>query len=654
MKFRSFLLASVLFATPAFAETVIVHEGGPESADVGTRFAGAYNVQHADFYVNSSADATIANLEANIAATTSQSPAIVTMYANDLENYASAALWVSAYKTHIANVRAALPNVKIVVITPLPKTGSTSALRTAIGLLRAAERVEIDYIIDFAANPSMNDKTAPYTQFADANKYSSNIPTACTTACTLSAYTDTCSNLVTTGGTKGNDYLTKQYFCGVESVLANKYPWTVYETTVAYDASYAQVTTDPPANTLAQEDDVATSVSQTGWRITDGSVVATTFVAHTGMEKKFRTSINGLATGGAIRADALRAPGQTVSGHCHVPFGNSGFAGTNTYKSLRSSQGPGVSTSAGGPLNETSYWVPCSTKPDVLGSGITKVKKIDLVSVYYVSWNEDIDMWTTPRGFSGVFGTYMDDPQNLKWKAELNANVTWIGKGFSGWKCDSTAESHGSLANFDGTDRFTTPCPTSSPIRAVLSSAGCWDGINTRSSDGYAHTRRQVSYIGPLGCARNWYGIPEIQYQVIYSHTGDYYLWDLDSDAAATATATALAGTSVVFRRGESFHGDWQPAWDWPTFLDFHRNCIGAKETFADAYTPHQCDYSTINTSQRLLSDATAPDGGRNPQVNISNSFNGDVAGEWWDLPALTASPSNVGHRRRARLHKRN
>lgn len=655
---RLFLLLGLLTASPAFAETVIVHEGGPESADVATRFAGAYNVQHADFYVNSSAAATIANLEANIASTTSHAPAIVTMYANDIENYASAALWVAAYNTHIANVRAAVPGVQIAVITPLPKSGSTSALRTAIGLLRAEERNEIDWIIDFAANPSINDKTAPYTQIANANIYSGDILTACTTACTLSAYTNTCLNTVTTGGSKGNDYATKQYFCALESILANKYPWTVYEQPVVYSSSPVVPSTDPPFYTLAAQDDIASGFTTSTWLTTSGwSALA----IPPGSEKKFRTQLNEMKVG---RFDPMRAPGQSISGHCHTFFGNSTVTGSSTYKSLRTDQTPGNSGAAGGLLNLTGYWNPCLTVTNALGDGVTRVKKGNLMTLYYVGWRDSLTMWDRPRGFTEIFGTNMDDYDDTRDKGELGANAGWVGNGWKasntgtvGWQCTSTGESHNILANFDGTDAFTTPCPSSSSMYAIVAGRGCMDGVNLRSATGYGHTRNIVrnNSSGQLTCADNWYPMVQVIEKTNYTFaaTGDMKNVRLDSDDAAGLTATPPS----TLRNGSSYHGDWFGAWDYPTMQAWMHYCNGSKSTSTDSFTPHECDSSTIDGTNRMkggVNGDNAPDGSRTPQVVLSNNFNGDVSNEWWDLPGTSSSPTGSGHQNRLRLHKKN
>lgn len=659
---RLIALFGLLIAAPALAETIIVAEGDEMTGSAATTYSGAYDAAHADFYINSGTGWGVANLETNIAATTSRTPAWVTIFVSqDLSGAASTAAWFSALTTHIANLRAAVSGVKIAVMTLPPKTGDatyTSRRPVANGLIRAAEGVEIDRVIDFAAHPIMG----PDSAAVDANLFSSNLAVDCTTVCSLSTPASSyCYADVTMGGAKGQDYYNKQYRCAMESILAGQYPWTVYERPVVYSTSAVVPTTDPPAYTLAQPDDIPTSASTTGWTTADAATYCggasgcvPLWTSGAFMEKKFRTTMNGTWTG---RFDPVRGPFQTVWGHAHTGFGVNNVTGSSTYKTLRTDQSVGNSWAAGGLLNSTAYWVPGILQADAVGDGVTRMKKIRYVIVYYnSSWAGDTTpvAWDHPRGMSYVFGTDMDDPLDVKVKAEIAAystKVSYIGNGWIGWNCEGTAfTGRKGLTNADGTDALGA-CAAAHDIYAELNGPECWDGWNLRSANGYYHVRRAVtnsSTTKPV-CPDSWYPIAQVQEKIFYSHlsTTDYITWTCDSDAAFVA----LGGAN---RKCASFHGDWFGAWDYPTMQTWMHFCTGSKSTSTDSFTPHQCDSSAIDATNRLLDTGAAPAGGRNPQVNLSLDVNGSTASEWWDVPALTASPTGQGHKGRLRLHKKN
>lgn len=660
---RFLVLLALLTASQAFAETIVVAEGDEMTGSAATTYSGAYDAAHADFYINSGTGWGVSNLETNIAATTSQNPAWVTIFVSqDLSGAASTDAWFSALTTHIANLRAALPSVKVAVMTLPPKTGDatyTSRRPAANDLIRKAEGVEIDRVIDFAANPVVG----PDSAAVDANLFSSNIAVGCTTVCSLSTPASSyCYADVTMGGAKGQDYYNKQYRCAMESILANKYPWTVYERPIVYSTTPVVPTTDPPAYTLAQPIDIATTASTTGWTTNDAATYCggasgcvPVWTSGAFMEKKFRTTMNATHVG---RYDPVRAPFQTVAGHCHSFFGNGSVTGSSTYKTLRGNGADGVSLAAGGLLNSTAYWVPCITVANALGDGVTRVKKIKYVIVYYnASWAGDSTpvTWDIPRGFHYVFGRYMDDPLGTKFLAEIAAYSTKVnsslGTGWVGWTCEGTAfTSKKGLTNTDGSDAMGA-CPAANDLYAELNGASCWDGWNLRSSDGYYHTRPAVlnTNTSKPTCADNWYPLPQLQEKVFFSHlsTTDYLNWICDSDAAYQALGGGV-------RHCDSFHGDWLGAWDYPTMQTWMHFCNGSKSTSTDSFTPHQCDSSAISATNRLLDSGAAPTGGRNPQVNLGLDVNGSQASEWWDVPASTASPTGQGHKGRLRLHKKN
>lgn len=651
-----FLLFGLLAASPAYAETVVVAEGASESTGTAnTTYSGAYDALHSDFYINAGSGWTFADLQSNISSTSSRNPAWVTIYMpNGVTAAASAAAWFSDLTTHIASLRSAISGVKVAVMTLPPNSDATYTSRrgTINGLIRAAEGVEIDRVIDFAANPIMG----PDSAVSNGNLFSANDPVACTTSCSISlnSSASVCYNTVTTGGSKGQDYYNKQYQCAMESILAGKYPWTVYETSVVYSVSPVVPSTDPVGYTLAAVDDVPTTEPTTGWTTTDattycGSTCVPTWTSGAFMEKKFRTTMNGTWTG---RFDPIRCPFTTICGHAHTGFGVNSVTGSSTYKSLRLNQTAGQSWAAGGLLNSTAYWVPGILQPDAVGDAVTRMKKIKYAIVYYnASWAGDTTptAWVIPRGMSYVSGTNMDDPLDVHVKAEIalySARVSYANNGFIGWNCEGTAfTGKAGLTNADGSDALGA-CAASHDIYAELHGTECWDGINLRSSDGYFHMRKVVnnSNTGKPVCPDNWYQIPRLELKVFYSHlsTTDYLTWYCDSDAAFQSL-----GGSV--RHCASYHTDWFGAWDYPTMITWMTFCTGAKTTSTDSFTPHQCDSSAIDATHRLLDSGGAPVGGRNPQVNLGLDVNGSQASEWWDVPA-TSAVSTYGYRSRARL----
>lgn len=392
----------------------------------------------------------------------------------------------------------------------------------------------------------------------------------------------------------------------------------------------------PPAFSI-EPGDIPTTVSQVGWTTTVGPI------APTGAEAKFRTIINASHVG---IFDPIRLPGKEPGGHCHTFFGNRGTNKDSTYTSLRTNQSVG-STAGGGPLNLTAYWFPCVLKANALGDGVTRIKKPDYVIVYYqTDYSVVTQNVRIPRGLSYIFGVNMDDPDDTSFKAEIaaandasaaaggqkgyqyNDIVESESNGWHGWVCESTGVRSKFLANQDGSDAL-GDCPTTSHIYAQASGPGCWDGHNLASPSGYKHMRHEIREVNSGRadiCPSGWWRIPRLRLKVMFSHVGkaDYTTWRLSSDDMAT-----FAGHPT--RNGESFHTDWFGAWDYPTMLTWMRNCNGI-----EGFTGHQCDYSTISPTTRMISDAPAPDGSRNPQVVLNNNFTGALASDWFDLPATS------------------
>lgn len=666
MKLLARILAALalLIAAPTLAEPIVVHVGDSNAVNSTGYYVHAYDTAHADFYVVQGTGWGVDQAQTNIASIlncngscSGTGPAFVTVAlgTNDAGSgaYADAAAWITDLYSLFASIRASQPTVKIAVFTLNPRTGDatyTSRRQTINDTLRADEGngTGADYIIDIAANPTMSSASAN----TDANLYINEASIVHYAPCPAEC---------ATSGTKGHAYIYKQYDYAMQAIEAGKLPWTVYPMPVTYSASPVVPSVDPPAYALAQSADVASGFTTSNWILGTGITFTT---LPPGSEKKFRTVLNEMKVG---RFDPIRAFRQSISGHCHLFFGNGSVTGSSTYKSLRSNQAAGTSGAAGGLLNLTGYWNPCLKVDNALGDGITRVKKTNYMILYYVGWNNSLTMWDRPRGYTEIFGTNMDDPDDLADKAELNGNVSWVGNGWKasntttvGWICEASGEHHAFLANADGTDAFTVSggpggaCPSTSSLYATVAGRGCWDGVNLRSPTGYGHTRNAVrnNNTGQMTCFDNGYAVPEVQEKLIYTYVtaGDSRFARLDSDDAA---ATAAGHT---MRNGESFHGDWFGAWDYPTMQLWMHGCNASKSTTTDSFTPHECDSSTMTATQRLLGGITgenSPDGSRSPQVNLGFNFNGDISSEWWDLPAM-AGMGNMGHRGRSRLHKKN
>lgn len=313
-------------------------------------------------------------------------------------------------------------------------------------------------------------------------------------------------------------------------------------------------------------------------------------------------------------------------------------------------RGTGASAAGGGPINPTAYWEPCLTKANAFGGdGLTRVKIPDYHIVYYVGTASIQSQYNNiPRGLAYVGGTHMDDPLNLEFKAELNGNVSWISNGFVGWYCASTGfhSTSGGITNADGTDALNN-CPSSSQIYAQLDLPACWDRVNLRSPDGYGHMRPVVrnNNSGQPVCPDNYGRLPELQVKSFFSTLGaaDYITYRLDSDDAAAAAA------GQAFKNGQSFHIDWFGAWDYPKMVQWMNECIGT-----EGFTAHECDYSVIGNNVRMITDSAAPDGSRNPQINLGHTYAGDLITDWFDYPPMSQMGGMMGHRARGRLHKKN
>lgn len=633
---KALAFLALLIAAPAFAEPVVVLVGDDNAANSAGYYSHAYDAAHADFYVVQGTDWGVDEAQANLSSITSLNPdyVVVALGTYDAGSYGTAQAWVDDLYALFASIRAARPTVKIAAFTLNPRTGDAAytSYRQAINdALRADEGngTGADNLIDIAANPTMSASGAT----SDANLYTSEASithyVACPAECTYS-------------GTKGHAYIYKQFDYAMIAIRSGKRPWTVYPQPVTYSASPVVPTAGTaPAYTLAQPADIATTVSLTGWTTTDPNPSQNFKTLPPGDTPKFRTTINSTFAG---RFDPIRNPNDATAGHCHLFFGNASVDADSTYTSLR---GTGASAAGGGPINATAYWEPCMIKLNAHGGdGVTRVKIPDYHIVYYVGDASIVSQFNNiPRGLRYVGGTHMDDPLNLAYKAELNANVTWIGNGLTdpsnGWFCASPSyqSTTHAITTDTGADALNN-CSTSSQIYVSVILPECWDGVNLRAPNGYDNMRPSVRNVGSgqTVCPDNWYRLPRLEMKSFFSHLGasDYTTWRLDSDDMMAATIGAAV------KAGYSFHTDWFGAWDYPKMLSWMNNCIGTEST-----TPHECDYSVIGNDVRMITDGAAPDASRNPQVNLGYTFAGDLLSDWFDFPAMDMS---MPTRSRARL----
>ncbi|MBI0474222.1 DUF1996 domain-containing protein [Sphingomonas sp. MA1305] len=361
--------------------------------------------------------------------------------------------------------------------------------------------------------------------------------------------------------------------------------------------------------------------------------------------------------------DQLRGPGQQPFGHGHGPF----FGGTSVSKDIttwpqlraaaqaKSAAGVLAATCPGDRINGSLYWQPWVMKPNALGDGVTRLKKVNLITLYYVIDKPEAAATTERlrRGFGAVFGMNMDDPDMLAFKAliakanqtnpqiQLQFNEVSHGE----WVCDGDSNVYPALANYDGTPMF--QCAAGKTLYARVSSNVCWNG-HLRSADGYSHIIPQVraGQDGQLHCPAEYpYKLPQIETIFRYSHLGpsDYSKWRLSSDDHAAMI------TGRAFRNGESLHTDYIFGWD-ERFSDDWQCALGMKVpgrlcTVAEGGTgPHDLDYSTTGPRgqngpvTRLLSDSVVPNSGGKVLIDLGRNFTGAQASDWLDMPTLGTS----------------
>jgi hypothetical protein len=361
-------------------------------------------------------------------------------------------------------------------------------------------------------------------------------------------------------------------------------------------------------------------------------------------EAKFRTHAD---CDHILNDDPIRNFGQPGASHLHEFCGNRTTNAHSTYVTQRTRPG---SDAAGGILNATGYWFPCPVKTNPFGDGKNYCVRADYMVIYYTQ-NPTRSPFLTrlPRGLRYVFGTNMDDPDDLSRKAEVTAANAQAGtsgrysyrtNGFVGWHClngsSVVGTAHAYLKESDGSDPWGGACTAGMQMYAQIDAPNCWDGHNPWSPGGYNHMRYKIqdNTTGQTTCPQGWYEVPTLEIKVIFTHSGfsDYGNWRLSSDDMA---ATAAGHT---MRNGESFHTDWLGSWDDTIFTAWQKNCVGVGGLNG---TPHQCNDSVISDSQKLITSQTAPDG-RSPQLDLSQHYGTASAGSMFLIPATPNGPKTI------------
>jgi hypothetical protein len=383
-----------------------------------------------------------------------------------------------------------------------------------------------------------------------------------------------------------------------------------------------------------------------GYQLADFSIqdsaVKAVSAAQGGVEAKFRTVCG--APSHYLRDDPVLYPGMPGMSHLHAFFGNTLTNAWSTYRSLRTT---GRSNCGGDVFNRTAYWPPAVI---VTVGGKKMILSYDQFIVYYKNEMADsIHSQDIPRDFAYVAGPdphvgYID--QNKAIVDAANAAAVAAGKpmrysfgptpmgtpnyGYLGVKCENpvgngtTAFSPNTGAGArqpylkDANGNPTLSCnplmPDGvTPAHLVLefNAPGCWDGRNGHGGPtGRGHvsmpftaTNITTGETRQNQCFDGWYRVPGLEMTAYVPIIGT---WANFLSLKPHLSSDEQAG--YAYRDFETGHLDWFGAWDYGTeankgvMLTWMRNCTGTMGS-----TPRECDYSTIDTTRRLLSDSPIP-----------------------------------------------
>lgn len=387
--------------------------------------------------------------------------------------------------------------------------------------------------------------------------------------------------------------------------------------------------------------DIPTNGYQLGDFSIQDSAVKALSAAQGGTEAKMRTVCG--APSHYLRDDPVLYPGMPGMSHLHAFFGNTMTNANSTYRSLRTT---GRSNCGGDVFNRTAYWPPAVK---VTVNGRDMILPYDQFIVYYKNEMADAKHSSDiPRDFAYVAGPdphvgYVD--QNKAVVDQANADAIAQGKpmrysfmptpmgtpnyGYLGVKCEnpigdgttqySPNKGAGSRQPYlkDASGNSTLLCnptmPDGSPAHLVLefNAPGCWDGRNGHGGPtGRGHVNMPFVATNIVTgetrlnqCFDKQYRIPGLEMTAYVPIPGS---WANFLSLSPRLSSDEQAGYGYLpFQTG---HLDWFGAWDYGTeankgvMLRWMRNCAGTMGA-----TPHECDYSTIDLTTRLLSDSSIP-----------------------------------------------
>jgi len=244
-------------------------------------------------------------------------------------------------------------------------------------------------------------------------------------------------------------------------------------------------------------------------------------------------------------ADPIAFPGG-ASPHLHLFFGNECVTATMTDPTTC-----GATTSDGGTLNKTAYWVPA-----IIDAAGTAVLPADM-QVYYKSGYKGVDPRTVrpfPAGLRMIAGDSKRttlDPATPSYNRIVN------------YQCNNSAgtEFNHIPTNAEGN---AGGCAPGTWFVVSIEMPQCWDGVHLDSADHKSHMAQANG-----GCpASHPVPLPEITQRALYTVPagGIPNGWRLSSDNYAYNGSNA----------GASGHADWWNGWDTATLNTWIANCTNA------------------------------------------------------------------------------
>ncbi len=288
--------------------------------------------------------------------------------------------------------------------------------------------------------------------------------------------------------------------------------------------------------------------------------------------------------------DPIVYPGQGGRSHCHAFFGNTATRGVTTPVSIRTT---GNSTSAGGTVNRSGYWVSCmvyvcdslakiTAGCNWLRNGELQVPTANSgLNVYYKShfgeeldttgkpsgyWLFNNDTQPFPVGFRMIAGTPTATPANPH-----------VSGGFSNqFVCNYTGDLETPYDWIPGTGG-TTLCPAGTYLlKQNVRFPSCWNGVDLDSPTHNTHvvfpSRVSESGYYTMLDSEDWFCpsshpivLPGVTFKLHYNYPGDTDIkfWRLSSDNYDTSKEA-----------GRSTHGDWFNGWDQTIMDEWVANCM--------------------------------------------------------------------------------